>query len=49
MRLCKCLVEFNKLKKRVTKLVTLIFSRKKSVCSLDVQPLVFIDVREVVR
>lgn len=50
MHLCKCLIEFNKLKKHVTKLVTLIFSWKKSVCSVDVQPLMFIDARgEVVR
>lgn len=45
MHLCKCLIEFNKLKKCVTKLVTLIFSWKESVCSVDVQPLTFIDAR----
>lgn len=49
MRLCNCLVEFNKLKKPVTTLVTLIFSWKKSVCSVDVQLLMFIDVRGEVR
>lgn len=45
MHLCKCLVEFNKLNKHVTKLVILIFPWKTSVCSVEVQLLMFIDVR----
>lgn len=46
MHLCKCLVEFNKLKKHVTKLVTLIFSWKKNPSALwRYKLLMFIDIR----